>query len=357
MLRYSLKYVKSVATALLAAMLVMAAQTGCKNPVFDYEGDCSVSYNIKFRYDKNLKWADAFASEVKSVRLYAFDTNGVLCKVFTDRGDALANPDYRMKIELPAGDYHLVAWCGIDNESLEQPQFDVPTATPGSTILDELTCRLRRQPDAPFAAASKQRLEFMFHGQLDVQLPEDEDGGDFTYVMPLTKDTNHVRIILQQLSGEDADADDFDFRIEDKNGFYAHDNSLLDDETITYRPYKTMTGTAGVGKQSATRTIIYVNGAIADLSVARLMADRNRDMILTITNKHGDTVASFPLIDYALLAKDYYEEAYGRKMDDQEFLDREDEYVMTLFLDETQRWIDTSILIHSWRVVVHDYEA
>ncbi len=62
------------------------------------------------------------------------------------------------------------------------------------------------------------------------------------------------------------------------------------------------------------------------------------------------------MIDHALLAKDYYEEEYNRTMDDQEFLDREDDYVMTFFLDENNKWINSYILIHSWRVVLNNVE-
>lgn len=40
----------------------------------------------------------------------------------------------------------------------------------------------------------------------------------------------------------------------------------------------------------------------------------------------------------------------------QEFLDREDEYSMTFFLDANKKWISTSILIHSWRIVLDDVE-
>lgn len=79
-------------------------------------------------------------------------------------------------------------------------------------------------------------------------------------------------------------------------------------------------------------------------------------MFLTITGREGATVARIPVIDYALLAKDYYEEEYKHKMTDQEFLDREDDYVITLFLDEHNRWISSQILIHSWRVVLSDVE-
>lgn len=99
-------------------------------------------------------------------------------------------------------------------------------------------------------------------------------------------------------------------------------------------------------------TVMQVNGAIADLTVGRMMAEHQDRMILTISNDQGEEVARVPLIHYALLSKTYYEEEYRHTMSDQEFLDREDEYVLTFFLDKDDRWLDTSILIHSWRVVL-----
>jgi len=80
-------------------------------------------------------------------------------------------------------------------------------------------------------------------------------------------------------------------------------------------------------------------------------------MFLAITNREGGTVGRIPVIDYALLAKDYYEEEYNRTMTDQDFLDREDDYVLTFFLDEDHRWISSYILIHSWRVVTSNVEV
>lgn len=87
------------------------------------------------------------------------------------------------------------------------------------------------------------------------------------------------------------------------------------------------------------------------------METHREKMFLTIANKeNGKTVARIPVIDYALLSKDYYEEEYSHRMTGQEFLDREDDYVMTFFLDENNRWISSYILIHSWRVVPSDVE-
>ena len=353
-----LKYLKSAGTALCLAGAALATLASCNSVIYDYEGDCSVTYRLKFRYDRNLKWADAFASEVRSVRIYAFDNDGTLVREFAESGSRLATDNYEMTLDLPAGNYHLVAWCGIDNEGV-QPQFDVlPTTKLGSTRLGSLSCRLRRESHELYPAKSDRRLEFMFHGELDVELPDDENGGDYTYTMPLTKNTNHIRVILQHLSGEDLDVSKFGFRIEEANGHYAHNNTLLEDETITYLPYAKLSGEAGVvlTGENTRSDVVTVKTAIADLSTVRMMADRTQNMMLTITDDEGTDVARIPLIDYALLTKDYYEDAYGRRMTNQEFLDREDDFTLTLFLDKGQRWIVARVYINSWRVVQNDYD-
>ena len=71
---------------------------------------------------------------------------------------------------------------------------------------------------------------------MDVELPMNDDGGEYTYEMSLTKNTNVFRVVLQHLSGEDIDADDFEFSIEDNNGWLAYDNSMLRDVPVIYRP-------------------------------------------------------------------------------------------------------------------------
>lgn len=358
-----LRIIKSVILTAGLSAAVTVPLVSCDNVIYDQEGDCTVTYRIKFNYDMNLKWANAFANEVKSVHLFAFNPDGDLVWEQREKGPQLADENYSMVMELPAGDYHLIAWCGLDNDSELPESFTIPGTTINAFKQEELICTLNRKSDDIHPAYSDERLHSLFHGTLDVTLPGDDDGGDYVYTMHLTKNTNHVRVILQQLSGEDLDVNDFEFRIEDENGVMGHDNDLLKDEIIQYRTWNTLSGEAGIGKNDYTDPhgragIVYVKGAIADLTVARLMESHRDDMILTITNaKEGYTVARVPLIHYALLSKDYYEEAYGHLMSDQEFLDREDEYVLTFFLDRDLKWLKTSILIHSWRVVLHDYDV
>ena len=348
--------IRNAAAGVCTALVCLSVFPSCSgNWLYEEEGDCSVHYRLKFRYDRNLKWADAFANEVSSVHLYAFDPSGVLVWQREERIDPSTAEDYSMLLDLPAGDYRLLAWCGLRNDGGREESFSVPEARIGETRMEQLQCALNRRYDDS-GAYSEEKLHRLFHGALEVALPADDDGGGYDYIMYLTKNTNHIRVILHHLSGEDVDVNQFTFRIEDENGLMAHDNGLLEDESIAYRPWKMQNGEAGVGKEG-TRAIVNVKGAIADLTVGRMLETHRGKMFLTITGREGGTVARIPVIDHALLAKDYYEEEYNRTMTDQEFLDREDDYVMTFFLDEKNTWISSYILIHSWRVVLSNVEV
>lgn len=345
----------SLITALLPAVFALSF-TACDNPVFEDEGVCVVTYNLRFVYNMNLKWADAFPSEVHSVHLYAFDRNGLFVKDFTANGEPVDIEGYTMQLDLDPGHYTLVAWCGLENEGETVKSFTVPVPVAGQTRIEELTCALNTQPASRAESYSKERLRFLYHGMLDVDLPKVYNG-NFDYTMYLTKDTNHIRIILQQLSGEDLKPDDVDFTIEDTNTLMGYDNLMLSPEVVAYRPWATLSGEAGmVPEDSESDDLIYAQSVIADLSTSRLMAAHKDNMMLTITGENDKQIARVPLLQYALMSREYYEEAYGHRMDDQEFLDREDEYVFTFFLDASQRWVKMHIDILSYRLVIYNYE-
>lgn len=346
-----------VATAVMA-LLPLVAFTSCNDLFSEQEGDCSVTYRLKFCYDRNLKWADAFANEVSSVHAYAFDQSGVLVWHRDEQVDQATADNYSMLLDLPAGDYKILAWCGLRNDADEE-SFSVPEARVGETTIEELQCKMRRYYDEA-GAYSHKKLHRLFHGTKDVSLPEDEDGGHYVYTVPLTKNTNHIRVILQHLSADDLDPNDYVFEIDADNGSLdAHNEPILNDR-ILYKTWDVHSGEAGVGKDDVndgTRSIVPVKGVIADLTINRMMAGQKKDLLLHIYDKNKEKrIAKIPVIDYALLAKGYYEEEYGHLMTDQEFLDREDEYTLTLFLDDDHEWISSQILIHSWRVVPNDVE-
>ena len=127
------------------------------------------------------------------------------------------------------------------------------------------------------------------------------------------------------------------------------------EDPLVYAAWETRQGTTGQVEDVTGTTSI--NVAVAELSVARLMADK--DSKLTITSKKtGEVVLSVPLVDYALMIKGNYinEPQFGYDMPDQEYLDREDEYTMIFFLDQGNKWMNAFIYINSWKVVLQETE-
>lgn len=362
MLKFSKIY---ILTAI--ALICSISLSSCDESIFDYEGDCEVSHIIRFRYDQNLKWADAFPSEVNSVNLYVYDKNGVFVKKYLGRGEELSSKDYFILLDLPADSYKFVAWCGLDNGVGEDKEsFSVPEPVAGVSRIEELTCSLNtlretlEKTRSEIAGYSDAQLYFMYYGYLEETLVDNHDGTKYEYTIELTKDTNHIRIILQDTSGEDLNEADFELSIEDNNAFIEYDNRLRDTGKVTYMPWAKLSDEVIVGKVdmvNGSAELVPVKGVVADFSVSRMMATHNKNMILYIRNSHTkELIAQIPVIEYALLGRDYYEYAYGHSLTEQDLLDREDEYVLTFFM-LNHRWIEGEVLIHSWRKVKPDYDA
>ena len=336
----------------LLATVISLMFVSCDNAIYDYEGDCTVpeppvaeptNYQVKFKYDMNMEYADAFPKAVSSVKLFAFDQSGTLVAMQDETNlaelgklDEFGNPGYFMPLVVKPGTYDLLAWCGLGG----QESFELlGNPVIGTTKKEEIQTKMKRAE-----AVVNKDLNSLFHGlTTSVTLPD--QSGTYTNIVPLTKNTNNIRIVLQHLAYEDVDPDMFEFTITDNNGWMAFDNSIVEDETLTYKPWRVDAGKAGIDAEGTTE----VGVALAEFTVGRLMADHRP--ILTVTNKEtGEKVLSIPIIDYALLVKG----EYGKSMSDQEYLDRQDEYSMTFFLDENERWVNATVIINSWRIVINN---
>ena len=325
-------------------LLFFAGSLASCNVLTEEDQDCALY--VRFKYDMNMKFADAFQNAVNSVTLYAFK-DGVLAYQRTEEGELLKQNGYRMRIdEIPYREKHkydYITWAGEpDNES-----FTIPVLTVGKSTKEDLFCQLNRAGNGVVS----DDLEDLFHGMTngqDYSRSASSAAGD-EVVIPLTKNTNNIRIVLQHLSGKPVDVNKLNFTITDKNGLMNYDNMLLGEDVITYKAWHKAQGSAGIGEQQE-GVITEVNLALADLTVARLMADE--EPILVVTNDEEEMVIRIPLVDYALL----YKRLRYEDMPDQEFLDRQDEYNMTFFLDENYRWINQFIYINSWKVVLQESE-
>ncbi len=142
---------------------------------------------VRFRYDYNMEFSDAFASQVNRVDVFVFDKDGTFVIKKSEQGETLGG-SYRMPLPLPAGEYRIAAWAGMSDD------FEMPEPVTG------------RQEQ--------------------------------TETVSLIKDTNKFRFILQKSGpGEELDINDCLFEIRADNGYYDWNNDLLDDDMISYRPY------------------------------------------------------------------------------------------------------------------------
>ena len=338
-------------------LLLLAGSLGSCDVLEEEDEDCALY--VRFKYDMNMLNADAFSTNVKSLTLYVFK-DGKFVFQKTEEGSLLEREGYRMRLdEIPykqKHEYDYITWAGLaDNDA-----FTVPLLQPGDSK-ETLYCRLNREQSRAGRPVSEvnMNLQGLYHGMVEgssfsrsaSHVAKDE------VLISLTKNTNTVRVIMQHLSGEPINVDDFEYTITDaENGLMNYDNALLaENDSIIYHAWDTRSGTTG--SVVDVTGVTSINVAIAELSVARLMADK--EPYLTITSKEtGEQVLTVPLVDYALMIKGNYvnEPQFGYEMPDQEYLDREDEYTMIFFLDNGNRWVNTFIYINSWKVVLQEHE-
>lgn len=337
----------------ISLMAVVTLLPGCDSVIYDDEGDCDPVHVVKFNYDMNMKFADAFHAEVASVDLYVFDRDGNFVTSVSRNVNPAEARNFSIELHgLAPGHYDLLAWCGVkDSKHFRvNPQG---VALPG---LEHHICRIDREDDSNGDGHVREDVGRLFHGMLsDVDMTQDE--GRYEHTIRLTKDTNVIRVVLQHMSGAPMSKDDYDICITDANGLYDHANNLLRDAEITYHPWSLRSGTAAFHPEDAPaqREQTTANAVVAELTVGRLMASRHKDAVLRVRNAcTGENIVTLPLIETLLMVKGYYYSEDGvTPMSDQEYLDRQDDYPLTFFLDERDEWIRTVIYINSWRVILN----
>lgn len=331
---------------LVVPLAVLAGGLASCSTIWDND-DCPATYRVQFRYDYNMAFADAFSAQVHSVTLYAFGADGKLAFTRSESGDALTAEGYSMELPVPPGQYDLVAWAGV----ADGDGFALPQLTVGVSTLDDLKCRINRHSHENCMRQpvdSVGRLQPVWNGHVEAQpLTRGSSFPDTEYItVPLVKDTHTFRVILQQMAEGEMEASRFEVSVADRNGLMAADNSLLPgDGVLTSMAYYQTDGSAGTSGADGER----LNVAVYELTTGRLMADSRAR--LTVTDRRdGRAVLSIPLVQYLELCRT----VANYRMPLQEYLDREDTYSMTFFLDANQAWINTQVIINDWIVRYND---
>lgn len=332
--------------------LMLLALASCDGLIYDDMQPCPENgLRIPFHYDMNMKFADAFRNEVKEVELYVFTLDGNLVMRKKASGDDLkteAYETYHMPLDdLPAGTYDMVAWAHGDNT---EPTFDLnePTGTRGA---EELYCTLKTKWEAD-GQYSDSDLRRLYHASRRITVGNHDSEMVTLPPMMLTKDTNVVRVLLQHLDGSNIDSNDFEFTISDNYTVLDHTNMPSNQASLIYKAWDKQDAVAGgIGPTRAQTTVSTV---VAEMSTSRIMARDADKMKLTVRDtKDNRVIIDIPLTDYLLMVKGNY----NRRMDDQEYLDRQDDYSLHFFLDENNDWYTAAgIYINSWHLVPQDIE-
>lgn len=341
-----MKRIKSLYLALLClvAVCTFSLLSACSAINEDLQ-PCPRGIRLKLYYDYNMKFADALPAEVKSVSVFIFDpeTGAAIDQVHVPVGNVREH-EFEVNLDhLPLGKYDFLVWCYGDT----QEHFTVKPNKELEDLRIHHSCLMSE--DADNAGHQSQDIGRLYHGLLEnVDCSEDEV--IYTFDVPLIKNTNTVRLVLQHLNGEYLDPSKFDISLESDNGHMDHDNTLIDWHNRIYHPWEVRSGTTDMGNYvEDTRAITSMSALVAEHTIGRIVPEKGVRLRVKNTDT-GEDIINIPFVDYALLVKGNY----NRKMDDQEYLDRQDEYNMVFFLDNGLRWMNQYIYINSWRLVLQD---
>lgn len=327
----------AAATALVAAAVGLSS---CQGLVYDDLDPCPQGVELRFVYDYNMEFANAFPPQVDCLTLLVYDEAGNYIKTITETSKVLADENWRMTIDLPAGKkYRFVAYGGLECDKSSFHFVNTPAA--GSNLSS-----LEVEMDAECIGADPGvDLHPLFYGNLDLAVPA--NSMNYTQgTVYMLRDTNTIRILLQNVDGTPVNPDDFVFGIDANNTLMGWNNDVIPTATgITYSPWVVDQKTIGSVDNGDLSAVAY-----AEFSVARLI--EGAPVTLNVTGlKFNQKVLSIPLIKYLLMFKS----DHIKNMDDQEYLDRENHWDIILFING-ERWIDTYIVINDWIVRINNAE-
>ena len=275
---------------------------------------------VSFRYDYNMEFTDAFATQVNRVDVFVFDKDGTFIMKKSEQGKTLGSGSYRMQLQLPIGEYRIATWAGMSDA------FEMPEPVAGKSTLEDLTVKMKREE----SLIHNKVLEPLWYGE--IQTVNFTGKQEQTETVRLIKVTNKFRFILQKSGpGEELDMNDCLFEIRADNGYYDWNNDLLDDDMISYQPYHLEK--------------VEDVGIVAEMNTMRLL--EHKKVYLTLTRKSDSKeLMKVDLIPYLLLTK-----MEGHNIPAQEYLDRQSEYAIVFcYNPELLNFLSTKIMINGWTI-------
>lgn len=333
---------------------------------------------LQFDYTYNVKQADAFAAEVKNINVYAFDENGKFFDSYIESREKFETGHTMEITGLKDGKYTFVCLARdrqvMSRAEDDEMEFSFASLTPGVSTIDDLTERMGKdngeeiKNDKEFAAlyTAKTQVDFQRLNQ------NGNEGTVVTSTLSLMKCTKTYRIVLLPYENDQADfkPENFDVRIEGSAAWLDHNGEKVTNERITYLPYNMERRANYDGAHTEVNEEPVDQALIYDLSSSRMFerqsdrrvvrdGDKNNydDKRIIITDLR-DKDNPIELFNHSL---PWFLALCGEKVnqnwDDQEYLDREDHYVLMFYVSDKRDYnMITKVNVNGWNVNIKDTE-
>lgn len=333
---------------------------------------------LQFDYTYNVKQADAFAAEVKNINVYAFDENGKFFDSYIESREKFETGHTMEITGLKDGKYTFVCLARdrqvMSRAEDDEMEFSFASLTPGVSTIDDLTERMGKdngeeiKNDKEFAAlyTAKTQVDFQRLNQ------KGNEGTVVTSTLSLMKCTKTYRIVLLPYENDQADfkPENFDVRIEGSSAWLDHKGEKVKDEKITYLPYNMERRANYDGAHTEVNEEPVDQALIYDLSSSRMFERQNdrravRDgdeinyddkrIIITDLRDKDNPVELFNHSLPWFLA--LCGEKVNQNWEDQEYLDREDHYVLMFYVSDKRDYnMITKVNVNGWNVNIKDTE-
>ncbi|MDE7149409.1 MAG: FimB/Mfa2 family fimbrial subunit, partial [Bacteroidales bacterium] len=270
----------------LFCMASVALLSSCE-PFFEDLPLCPHGVSIRFVYDYNMSYGNALPRTVDELTLLIYDADSAYVGTRLLTKEALQDEDFRLQMELPEGTYHFAAYGGLGVDDASFAFGDEPDSAVRWSDLRVLLDRRCLEDSA------RRQLKDFYWGMLTLSTADLYNGG----TLHLMKNTNNIRVMLQQTDGAMLNMDDFEFEIRDDNTSFDFLNRILPADTAVYTPW--IKGVSVMEEQMGEADSTQSEGVAigyAELSTSRLMVDNGRLVIRRSDN--GRPVVDIPLTKY-----------------------------------------------------------
>lgn len=333
---------------------------------------------LQFDYTYNVKQADAFAAEVKNINVYAFDENGKFFDSYIESREKFETGHTMEITGLKDGKYTFVCLARdrqvMSRAEDDEMEFSFASLTPGVSTIDDLTERMGKdngeeiKNDKEFAAlyTAKTQVDFQRLNQ------KGNEGTVVTSTLSLMKCTKTYRIVLLPYENDQADfkPENFDVRIEGSAAWLDHKGEKMKNERITYLPYNMERRANYDGAHTEVNEEPVDQALIYDLSSSRMFERQSDRRVVRDGDKNNYDDKRIIITD--LRDKDHPIELFNHSLpwflalcgekvnqnwDDQEYLDREDHYVLMFYVSDKRDYnMITKVNVNGWNVNIKDTE-